>query len=165
MRKVVTIAVLALLGVLPLQAGATDACLYERAARILSSAYESGNPDDSPFRSSGKTGPTLLKDIVLDKQKITIVHEHSIRNDVEEKPIIVTSYAELASWLAKLHTPDKHGYVYSSDVRTLGECKSGCCEFPFIHGISHNTLYLKKACFGMERNIPYLKEVVVYDGD
>ncbi len=140
------------------------ACIHERAARIFSSAFESGNPEDSPFRSKDKKDLIYLKDIVFGRQKITINREHSI-TDEEEKPVVVTGYAELASWLVKLRTPDKHGYVYRIEVRTLGECKSGCCEFPFIHGIQHNTLYLKRVCFGTDRTTPYLKEVLLYDGD
>lgn len=139
-------------------------CLQERAARVLASAYESGNPEDSPFNYPGEKLPILLGDIVAKDKAVTITREHSI-TDEEEVPIELKGYGAVAAWLSRLHTPDEHGYVYGIEARTLGRCVAGCCDFPLIHGVSHNTLYLLKACFGDDNGRPYLKEVYLYDGD
>jgi hypothetical protein len=144
------------------------ACQQERAARIIASVFESGNPNDSPFKGTKNSRLVFLKDIIAEKQKISITHEHSLVSDEEtpdKEPTRVTGYVQFADWMAKLQAPDKHGFQRGIDVRTLGECRKNCCEFPIIYGIQHNTLYLTKVCFGTGKTGPYLKSVVLLDGD
>jgi hypothetical protein len=138
-------------------------CLDERAARIFASFYAGANPDGGLF-PAGSRKPAALSDIVLATQAITIIHENSI-SEKPEIPTVVTGYAELTSWLTNLYEPKHSGeFIPTLEVRTLGECKDGCCELP-TSGILHNHLYLKSVCFGTDGTTPYMKKVVLYDGD
>lgn len=51
------------------------------------------------------------------------------------------------------------------NVRPMGTCIDGCCNYPLDGGISHNALYLTQACFDIVSNKPILKSINLLDGD
>jgi len=140
-------------------------CLDERRARIVASVYAGGNPDGGAggLFPEGSSKPATLRDIVVEGMAITIVHEHSL-SDQEGPRTVVTGYDALNASILKLYASDATDFSQHIEVRTLSECKDGCCDFP-THGILHNTLYLKSVCFSGEGGARYLSKVVLYDGD
>lgn len=134
----------------------------ERAARILAASYANLHPEADPFE--GAYRQNIPADIIGDERPIAIQIEHAI-SDQREMPIFIKGIKQYRDWLAGLKSGDRDHYGF--EVRTLGVCdaSSGCCNFPFVTGISHNHLYLQRACFTSKDQLPVLATIYLYDGD
>lgn len=134
----------------------------ERAARIVASSYASGNPNENLYDGQPGYAPLYPEEIISNEIKIRIKTEHSLDDKIEPTTFI-QGFKEYAKWLEAVR--DHYRLRDNLDVRTLGACVKGCCEFPATYGISHNTLYLQMACFTMVNNKPYLTSILLLDGD
>lgn len=134
----------------------------ERAARIVASSYASGNPNENLFSGNPDYFPLYPRDVISSEIKVSINIEHSLEEKIE--PIThIQGFEEYANWLDSVRT--NYRFPDNLKVRTLGQCNNGCCEYPATYGISHNTLYLQKACFTINGKNPYLTSIYLLDGD
>lgn len=136
----------------------------ERAARIVASAFASGNANDRIFEGNKNYKIQTLKEITHPDSPIVLTVEHSISEE-KVKPYEIKGFEALEHWIKTVRNPDEHDFKYNIRVRTLGSCNNNCCEFPFTYGILHNTLYLKKVCFVEINSKPFLKGIHLYNGD
>lgn len=134
----------------------------ERAGRLIASAYALGNPDEKLFGLHPDYFPTRPGDIINKNTTIEITTEHSIS---EEKPhhTSLKGFDQFSKWLNDVR--NNFRFRDNLEVRTMGTCIDGCCNFPLDGGISHNTLYMTQACFIIENSTPYLKSITLLDGD
>ena len=99
----------------------------------------------------------------LDKEKpfresIQIVIEPSLAGDVQVGEFSTLSQVE--TWLKASESE-----VTAREPLRLQWCKQGLCVFEPLEGISHNTRYVYRIGYGCSDGIPYLKYVVMLDGD
>ena len=134
----------------------TKTLLLERSARVIASYFGSFNPNENLFKGIKGVKPLYPKELFNKNFKIDINEEHSL-SEIKEKTLIVQGIEEFSDLFEKRKL----------DITTsiLGACASGCCSYPTLHGINHNHIYLYEACFVFKKNRPYLKSILLYNGD
>ena len=134
----------------------------ERAGRLIASSYKTGNPDKKLFGLHKDYLPKRPRDLIHSTKPIKIITKYSLQ-ETSEKPSYITGYKQYERWLNDV----RQNFRFSDnlDVRTMSTCLDGCCKFSLDGGISHNHLYLTKACFYIEENKPYLKSITLLDSD
>lgn len=134
----------------------------ERAGRLIASSYMTGNPDKKLFGLHPDYFPARPRDIISDNITISVKTEHSIQ-ETKEKPVSIKGMSQYEKWLRDVR--NNFRIPENISVRTMGTCLKGCCTYSLDGGISHNTLYLAKACFVMKNDTPLLKSITLLDGD
>lgn len=134
----------------------------ERAGRLIASTYVLGNPDNKLFGFRTVYTPGRPIDMIHSDIEINIDTKHSIQ-ETKEKTIKIKGFSQFEKWLFDVR--NNYRFRDNLKVRTMGVCVDGCCHYPLDGGISHNTLYLVKSCFFIIDEKPYLKSILLYDGD
>lgn len=134
----------------------------ERAGRLIASTYTTGNPDEKLFGLHPDYRPSRPGDMIHADIEIQVQTTHAIQ---EKKGEIVKlkGMAQFEKWLVDVR--NNFRFRDNLDVRTMGTCINGCCSFPIDGGMSHNSLYLTRACFVFKNNTPYLNSITLLDGD
>ena len=134
----------------------TKTLLLERSARVIASYFGSFNPNENLFEGTKGIEPIYPKDLFNKNFKIDINEEHSL-SEIKEKTLTVQGIEEFSDLF------DKRKLDITTSI--LGACASNCCSYPTIHGINHNHIYLHEVCFIFKENRPYLKSILLYNGD
>ena len=94
--------------------------------------------------------------------RIKIVMQHSLSDGAGEFVVKwVKSLAQAERWLKRREIDGLPGRV----VKPFLKCEKGACTYNFDDGILHNTLYLKKITYGFRKGRPYIKSILLLDGD
>ena len=134
----------------------------ERAGRLIASTYITGNSDEKLFGLHPEYSPKRPKEIVHKDVSISIETTHSIQ-ETKEKLVNVKGFSQFEKWLKDVR--NNFRFPENLNVRTMGVCVDSCCHYPIDGGMSHNSLYLTKACFVFKNNKPYLSSLTLLDGD
>ncbi len=129
----------------------------ERSARVLASYLVSLNPNENLFEAVKDVQTIHPKDLFDNNLKIEINEKHAIEEPLNEKTMIVKGLEGFSAFLEKREL--------NITTSTLGACTDTCCYYPTLHGVSHNHIYLHEACFAFKKNKPYLKSILLYNGD
>ncbi len=140
-----------------LYANDTKQLTLERSARVLASYLLSLNPNEDLFKAVENVPAIYPKDLFDKSVEIEINEKHAIEEPLREKAIIVKGFEGLSAFLERRQL--------SITTSTLGACTDTCCNYPTLHGISHNHIYLHEACFVFKKNKAYLKSILFYNGD
>ena len=134
----------------------------ERAGRLIASTYVIGNPDKKLFGLHPDYKPSRPRDMIHKDIVISIETKHSIQ-ETKKKVVKIKGLKQFEQWV--LDVRKNFRASENLDVRTMGVCLDGCCSYPIDGGMSHNTLYLRKACFIIKNKTPFLKSITLLDGD
>jgi len=96
--------------------------------------------------------------------RVKIIIEHSLAEDDAKDRFEVESFKSLARaerWLKSR----EHEDLPARATMPLLRCRKGACTYNFDGGILHNHLYLKKITYGYRDGRPYLKTILLLDGD
>lgn len=134
----------------------------ERAGRLLASTYVIGNPDEKLYGLHPDYTPSRPRDMIHKNVVISIETKHSTQ-EKKENIIKIKGLNQFNKWVIDV----RRNFRFSEnlDARTMGVCLDGCCQYPIDGGMSHNTLYLKQACFIIKNKSPFLKSIILLDGD
>lgn len=134
----------------------------ERAGRLIASTYVIGNPDEKLFGLHPDYTPKRPSDMIHKDIEITIKTEHSIQ-ETKEKVVTVKGFSQFEKWLKDVRS--NYPFPDNLKVKTMGVCIDDCCRYPIDGGMFHNSLYLTEACFSFKNNMPFLKSILLLDGD
>jgi len=134
----------------------------ERAGRLIASTYVTGNPDEKLYGLHLDYTPGRPKDMIHNDVVINIKTKHSIQ-EIKEPVINIKGLKQFEKWV--LDVRKNFRFSENLDARTMGVCLNGCCSYPIDGGMSHNTLYLREACFVIKNKTPFLKSISLVDGD
>jgi len=129
----------------------------ERSARVLASYLLSLNPNEDLFYGVKNVPAIYPKDLFDKNTNIEINEQYAIEESLKVKTITVKGIDDFSDFLEKRSL--------RITVSTLGACTETCCHYPTLHGVSHNHIYLHKACFIFKKDKPYLKSILLYNGD
>jgi hypothetical protein len=134
----------------------------ERAGRLLASTYVIGNPDEKLYGLHPDYKPSRPREMIHNDIEISIVTKHSIQ-ETKGKVVKIKGLKQFEQWVFDV----RKNFRFSENLnaRTMGVCIDGCCRYPIDGGMSHNSLYLKEACFVIKNKTPFLKSIVLLDGD
>jgi len=134
----------------------------ERAGRLIASTYVTGNPDKKLYGLHPDYKPSRPREMIHNDIEINVVTKHSIQ-ETKEKIVKIKGLKQFEQWVFDV----RKNYRFSENlnVMTMGVCINGCCHYPIDGGMSHNSLYLKEACFIIKNKTPFLKSIVLLDGD
>ena len=134
----------------------------ERAGRLIASTYVIGNPDEKLYGLHPDYAPSRPRDMIHNDVVISIETKHSIQ-ETKEPILKIKGLKQFEQWVFNV----RKNFRFSDNLaaRTMGVCIDGCCHYPIDGGISHNSLYLKEACFIMKNKTPFLKSITLLDGD
>lgn len=96
--------------------------------------------------------------------RVKIVIEHSLAEDGSSDQFKTRSFSNFAKaekWLRSM----EHDGLPNRNVMPLIACKKGICSYSFKGGILHNNLYLKRITYGYAKGRPYIKTILILDGD
>jgi hypothetical protein len=94
--------------------------------------------------------------------KIKIIMQHSLSDGPGEFVVKwIKSFGQAERWLKSMEIEELPG----RQVMPLIKCEKGACTYNFDGGILHNTLYLKKITYGYRRGRPYIKSILLLNGD
>ncbi|HEX8846428.1 MAG TPA: cystatin domain-containing protein [Pyrinomonadaceae bacterium] len=96
--------------------------------------------------------------------KVRIVIEHSLAADDAKDRFEVRDFRKLAKAEQWLRSREQEELPFR-ETRPLEQCRRGVCTYDFNGGILHNRLYLKEVRYGMRNGRPYLKRILLLDGD
>ena len=134
----------------------------ERAGRLLASTYVEGNPDKKLFGLHPDYKPSRPREMIHNNVVISIKTKHSTQEKKEEV-VKIKGVKQFKQWL--LDVRKNFRFSENLDARTMGVCLDNCCRYPIDGGMSHNTLYLSEACFVIKDKTPFLKSIILVDGD
>lgn len=134
----------------------------ERAGRLIASTYVIGNPDKKLYGLHPDYKPSRPRDMIHNDVVISIKTKHSIQ-ETKEKIVKIKGLKQFEQWV--LDVRKNFRFSENLDARTMGVCLEGCCSYPIDGGMSHNTLYLREACFVIKNKTPFLKSITLVDGD
>lgn len=134
----------------------------ERAGRLIASTYVIGNPDEKLFGLHPDYKPSRPRDMIHNDLEINIKTIHSIK-ETKERAVTVKGFTQFEKWLKDVRVNFR--FRENLIARTMGVCENSCCHFPIDGGMSHNSLYLKEACFVFKNKTPFLKSITLLDGD
>lgn len=134
----------------------------ERAGRLLASTFVIGNPDEKLFGLHPDYAPARPREMINKDIAITVKTKHSIQ-ETKEKVLTIKGLENFEKWVIDVR--NNYRIRENLQARTMGTCIDGCCNYPIDGGMSHNTLYLEKACFVIEDKTPFLKSITLLDGD
>jgi hypothetical protein len=101
--------------------------------------------------------------------KLTILMEHSLRQDDRIEYISFNSFAAAEKWLRKSESGSGDQIYPFRSLKPRQACKKGLCTYNFKDGIIHNTLYLKSIKYGMinyhDADDYYIREIHLLHGD
>jgi hypothetical protein len=106
----------------------------------------------------------------LDKKRplfgwVKIVIEHSLAGDTDKDRFEIKSFTTLAKGEQWLNSREREDGTPFREARDLLQCRRGVCTYNLDGGISHNHLYLKKLTYGYRNGRPYIKTILLLDGD
>jgi hypothetical protein len=94
--------------------------------------------------------------------KIKIIMQHSLSDGPGEFVVKwVKSLGQAEAWLKSREIDELPG----RETRPSIKCAKGVCTYNFDGGILHNTLYLKKITYGVRKGRPYIKTILLLNGD
>lgn len=94
--------------------------------------------------------------------KIKIIIEDSLGEGKDAYHVKwVKTLGQAEAWLKSREIDQRPG----REIRPLLKCKKGVCTFDFSGGILHNTLYLKRVTYGERKGRPYIKTILLLNGD
>lgn len=94
--------------------------------------------------------------------KVKIIMQHSLSDGPGEFVVKwVKSFAQAEAWLKSMEIDELPGRV----TKPLIKCSKGSCTYDFDGGILHNTLYLKRITYGFRKGQPYIKSILLLNGD
>ena len=134
----------------------------ERAGRLIASTYVIGNPDKKLYGSHPDYKPSRPREMIHNDIEINVVTKHSVQ-ETKEKVVKIKGLKQFEQWV--LDVRKNFRFSEDLDARTMGVCIDGCCSYPIDGGMSHNTLYLREACFVIKNKMPFLKSITLLDGD
>ncbi len=134
----------------------------ERAGRLIASAYTTANPDEKLYGLRPEYRPARPSEMIHGDVVVVVKTLHSLQEN-SDKMTHFKGFKQFEQWLKNVR--DSYRFRENLEVRTMGVCISGCCRYPIDGGMSHNTLYLKQACFIIKNKKPFLKSIILLDGD
>lgn len=134
----------------------------ERAGRLIASTYVIGNPDEKLYGLHPDYKPSRPRDMIHNDIEINVVTKHSIQ-ETKEKVVKIKGLKQFEQWIYDVRNDFR--FRENLNARTMGVCIDGCCRYPIDGGMSHNSLYLKEACFVIKNKTPFLKSITLLDGD
>lgn len=94
--------------------------------------------------------------------KVRIIIQHSLLSgDDEFESRRFSSFRQAERWLKGREMDEMPGRIAMPLVR----CEKGVCTYNFDGGIAHRSLYLKKITYGYRNGCPYIKTILLLDGD
>lgn len=94
--------------------------------------------------------------------KVKIIIQHSLLDGADEfESRRFSSFRQAERWLKSREMDGMPNRAAMALVR----CEKGVCTFNFDGGIVHRVLYLKKITYGYRNGCPYIKSVLLLDGD
>ncbi|VAW69860.1 hypothetical protein MNBD_GAMMA10-551 [hydrothermal vent metagenome] len=136
--------------------------ILERAGRLIGSSYQTSNPDKKLYGLRPEYSPARPSEAIHDDLVVTVKTLHSLQEN-SDTTVEFKGYKQYELWLKRVR--DDFRARNNLEVRTMGICIDGCCNFPLDGGISHNTLYLEQVCFVIKNKKPFLKSITLLDGD
>ena len=94
------------------------------------------------------------------KNRIAVTIEHSISED-RPRTRTFASFSQIERWLKSQQREDG---TPLRNITKLSSCRSGVCRYN-VGSLLHNNIYIKRVSYAFVNGKPYIRSVLILDGD